>query len=97
MQCDIVAMIPAVVALNVNDSPLKSTAWEPCCCKMQAGTQTLKIWHTVTSMESAFAIKMLVKKMHVLFYFLLKCILNVFHTYHFYITATFILFAFEII
>ena len=34
MQCDIVARIPAVVALNVKDSPLKSMAWAPCCCRI---------------------------------------------------------------
>ena len=34
IQCDNVASIPAVVALNVNASPLKSIACAPCCCKM---------------------------------------------------------------
>lgn len=39
IQCDRVAIIPAVVALNVKDSPLKSTEWAPCCCSMDAVTQ----------------------------------------------------------
>lgn len=31
-----VCIIPIVVALNVRASPLKSTAWPPCCCKIDA-------------------------------------------------------------
>ena len=39
IQCDKVASIPAVVALNVNASPLKSMAWAPCCCSMLTTTK----------------------------------------------------------
>ena len=52
MQCDNVARIPAVVALNVNDSPLKSMACAPCCCRILTAI-TNKLLFSDNQMDSA--------------------------------------------
>ena len=41
IQCDKVERMPAVVALNVKASPLKSMACAPCCCRMFSVTRKM--------------------------------------------------------
>ena len=67
MQCDRVAMIPAVVALKVKASPLKSTEWPPCCDNTDSATKMLcKSWtdrHTLSDTSIYVYASLLRKKM----------------------------------
>ena len=67
MQCERVAMIPAVVALKVKASPLKSTEWPPCCDNTDSATKmSCKSWtdrHTLSDTQVYIYASLLRKKM----------------------------------
>ena len=65
IQCERVAIMPAVVALKVKASPLKSTEWPPCCDNTDSVTSIIYIentdWHTQYVQYATTLMKMIWK------------------------------------